>query len=56
MNQSGQERYSVPFFYSGAMDQIVECLPTCRENGEAPLYAPITVEAHLRAMYQRTYR
>ncbi len=53
VNTSGRERYSVPFFYSGNPDQPVVCLPGC--DGEAPRYAPTTVEGHLREMYARTY-
>ncbi|HUO22356.1 MAG TPA: 2-oxoglutarate and iron-dependent oxygenase domain-containing protein [Caulobacteraceae bacterium] len=55
VNLSGQERYSVPFFYSGNPDHKVTCLPGCLEPGQAPLYPPTTVEEHLRAMYRRTY-
>ena len=55
VNLSGKERYSVPFFFSGAPDHRVECLFTCLGPGETPLYPPTTVEAHLKAMYQRTY-
>ena len=56
INRSGRERYSVPFFFSGAPDHRVECLPTCLGAGETPLYPPTTVEAHIRTMYARTYR
>jgi isopenicillin N synthase-like dioxygenase len=56
VNASGRERYSVPFFFSGNPDQQVECLPSCLEYGDAPKYAPTTVEGHLREMYRRTYR
>ncbi len=55
VNTSGRERYSVPFFYVGNYDEEVSCLPTCLQPGEAPKYPPITVEAHLRGMYARTY-
>ena len=55
VNASGRERYSVPFFYSGNPDHRVVCLPTCLAPGEAPRYEPTTVEAHLRAMYRKTY-
>jgi isopenicillin N synthase-like dioxygenase len=56
VNASGRERYSVPFFFSGNPDQVVECLPSCLENGEAPKYPRTTVEGHLREMYRRTYK
>jgi isopenicillin N synthase-like dioxygenase len=56
VNASGRERYSVPFFFSGNPDQVVECLPSCLESGEAPKYPRTTVEGHLREMYRRTYK
>lgn len=55
VNASGRERYSIPFFYVGNPDYDVRCIPTCLEPGEAPKYAPITVEEHLRSMYRKTY-
>lgn len=56
INRSGRERYSVPFFLTGAPDHEVACLPTCRGDGETPRWPPITVEQHLAACYRRTYR
>jgi isopenicillin N synthase-like dioxygenase len=56
VNTSGRERYSIPFFYVGNYDQVVECLPTCLGPGEQPKYPPTSVEAHLREMYRRTYK
>jgi isopenicillin N synthase-like dioxygenase len=55
INRSGRERYSVPFFFSGNYDYVVECLPTCLAPGEAPQYPPITTEAHLADRYAATY-
>lgn len=55
INQSGTERYSVPFFYSGNPGHEVRCIPTCLASGETPKYAPVRVQDHLRAMYQKTY-
>lgn len=56
VNVSGQERYSVPFFYTGNYAYQVECIPTCLVPGEQPKYPPITVEQHMREMYKRTYK
>ncbi|WP_315836315.1 isopenicillin N synthase family dioxygenase [Bradyrhizobium prioriisuperbiae] len=56
VNASGQQRYSVPFFYTGNYAHKVECIPTCLAPGEQPKYPPITVEEHMRAMYRRTYK
>jgi isopenicillin N synthase-like dioxygenase len=55
VNASGRQRYSLPFFFSGNPDQVVECLPSCLASGEAPKYPPTTVEGHLKEMYRRTY-
>lgn len=52
INTSGGERYSIPFFYSGNPDHLVECLPG---SDEPPRYPAVTVEEHLREMYRRTY-
>ena len=55
INRSGRERHSVPFFFTGNYDWVVECIPACLKDGEAPKYAPITVEQHLMNCYKRTY-
>ena len=55
INTSGHERYSVPFFYVGNYDHEVACIPTCLGPGQTATYPPTTVEAHLRAMYAKTY-
>lgn len=55
INRSGGERFSVPFFFTGNPDFLVECLPSCLEAGETPRYAPTTVEGHMREMFARTY-
>ncbi|KAL7628323.1 hypothetical protein AAE478_002523 [Parahypoxylon ruwenzoriense] len=55
INRSGQERYSVPFFFSGNPDFVVECFSRCRGAGEAPKYPPITVEQWLEGRYADTY-
>jgi isopenicillin N synthase-like dioxygenase len=55
VNTSGRERYSVPFFYTGAADYLVTCLPTCLAPGEQPKYPSTTPAGHLAEMYRRTY-
>ncbi|RFA28419.1 oxidoreductase [Alkalilimnicola ehrlichii] len=55
INTSGRERYSVPFFYSGAPDHLVECIPNCLAPGESAHYPPTTVEQHMRDRYRLTY-
>jgi isopenicillin N synthase-like dioxygenase len=55
LNSSGRERYSVPFFLSGAPDYVIECLPGCLSPGEAPVFPPVTVEQHVAECFRRTY-
>ncbi|BCS21126.1 isopenicillin N synthase family dioxygenase [Aspergillus puulaauensis] len=52
---SGKDRYSIAFFNEGLLDQVLECIPTCIEEGERPLHESITVETHLRDRYGGTY-
>lgn len=52
---SNQDRYSCAFFNDGALDVMVECLPSCVKPGEKPLYEPIKVEKHIVARYQQSY-
>ena len=55
INRSGHDRYSIPYFFEGNCDHMVECLPTCLKDGQVPRYAPVTVTEHLLEMYKRTY-
>lgn len=55
VNRSGQRRYSIPFFLSGAADYEVCCLAACLGPGDRPKYPPVTAEAHLRERYRQTY-
>ena len=55
VNLSGRDRYSIPYFYEGNCDHIVECLPNCLPAGQMPRYAPVSVTEHLLEMYRRTY-
>ncbi|KAG9239300.1 hypothetical protein BJ875DRAFT_531822 [Amylocarpus encephaloides] len=55
INKSGKERYSIPFFYSGNPDYVIDCLPNCKEEGETSKYPPITVEETIRGSYKASY-
>ncbi|KAF2257710.1 Clavaminate synthase-like protein [Lojkania enalia] len=55
INVSGEERYSIPVFFSGNPDFVVECLPNCRKEGEEAKYSPITVEQAVLDGYAYSY-
>ncbi|KAI9044348.1 isopenicillin N synthase family dioxygenase [Aspergillus affinis] len=55
INHSGEDRYSVPFFFSGSPDYVVDCLPNCRDDGHEAKYPPITVAEWMGARYANTY-
>lgn len=48
-------RYSVAFFNDGALDTVIEAIPTCVPAGEAPKYGPLKVEDHLMRRYKQSY-
>jgi isopenicillin N synthase-like dioxygenase len=49
------ERYSVAFFADANPDALVEVLPSCLRDGEAPRYAPVTTAAYLLQRLEATY-
>jgi isopenicillin N synthase-like dioxygenase len=52
---SNKPRYSVAFFNDGALDTVIEAIPTCVPAGEAPKYGPLKVEDHLIKRYKQSY-
>jgi isopenicillin N synthase-like dioxygenase len=54
-NVSGAERYSIPVFFEGTPDHVVECLPNCVKEGETPKWPPITVEEANLEGYRESY-
>lgn len=56
INVSGNERYSIPFFYSGNVGYVIETIKSCIEAGEEEKYEKITVEEHYRNMFNLTYK
>jgi isopenicillin N synthase-like dioxygenase len=55
INRSGKERYSIPLFFSGNPDHVIECLPNCKKEGEESKYPPITVEQAVLGGYSDSY-
>ena len=52
---SSKDRYSSAFFNDGALDIVVECIPTCLKPGEKPAYKPLLVQDHVVRRYQQSY-
>lgn len=55
-NESGGNRYAIPFFFSPTSDVPLECLPSCQGPDNPPKYAPITYEAYNRWFTGNNYR
>ena len=56
LNRSGQERYSIPFFFDPNYHALVDCLPSCCSAETPPKYAPTTAGEHIMEMYRKTYQ
>ena len=46
INQSGRDRYAIPFFYSPSPDTLIECVETCQDAEHPPQYRPVTVREY----------
>ena len=46
INQSGRDRYAIPFFYSPSPDTLIECVETCCDAEHPPQYRPVTVREY----------
>ena len=55
INVSGQERYSLPYFFDPDFNAEVVCLETCLAPGESPKYPPTTSGQHLLDMINSSF-
>ncbi|KAK7905893.1 hypothetical protein LTR67_000617 [Exophiala xenobiotica] len=56
INKSGKERYSIPFFYSGNPDYMIDCLPGCEDASGKCKYPPIRGEDWIFGRHSNTFR
>jgi isopenicillin N synthase-like dioxygenase len=54
-NESGRDRYAIPFFYGPSDDAPVEALPTCVSADRPARYPPTTYGAYQRWFRNRNY-
>jgi isopenicillin N synthase-like dioxygenase len=48
------DRYSIAFFHNANWDAVIECLPGCCPEGEAPRYPPMAAGPHLMHKFRAT--
>lgn len=56
INKTGRERYSVPFFFSGNPDFVIDCLPGCEDAEGRCKYAPVRVEDWILGRHTNTFK
>ncbi|KAJ1711286.1 hypothetical protein AFCA_012346 [Aspergillus flavus] len=55
INDSGNDRYSIPFFLTGNPKYVCKCLPGFQKDGEPGKYLPATVQEVVSLSYKETF-
>lgn len=55
INDSGKDRYSIAYFHSPNPDTVIECLPTCTDADNPPLYPPAVYRDLILAFFRANY-
>ncbi|HEY4042613.1 MAG TPA: 2OG-Fe(II) oxygenase family protein [Rhodopila sp.] len=54
-NTSGGARYAIPYFFHPNPDTLIDCLPSCAIEGQAPRFPAMTTEAYMVWFRGRNY-
>jgi len=55
VNRSTGDRYSIPYFFDTAMDEVIECLPSCTDAAHPPRHGPVRYGDYLMDRLERNY-
>jgi len=55
INDGGQERYSIPFFFGPPYDTVVEPFSSCLDAGRPAAYPPVSAGEYLESRFAATY-
>jgi isopenicillin N synthase-like dioxygenase len=55
INRSGQERYSIPYFFGPNYDTLIEALPSCVSPSHPAKYQPVTAGEYIINRFNETF-
>jgi isopenicillin N synthase-like dioxygenase len=55
LNETGRERFTIPFFFGTNYDTVIECLPPCTGPKRPPRYPPILAGEYLAKRLNEIY-